>query len=55
MPNIPKIALSFLLAIIAFVVGKILVDNLGTSSRWLIILAVIIFYVIWWKFRRHNE
>ena len=55
MPNIPKIAISFILAIIFFVLGKLLVANFGVSSRWIIILAVIIFYIIWWQLRRPPE
>jgi intracellular septation protein A len=55
MPNIPKIALSFVVAIIFFVLGKYLAVNLGSASRWLIILAVIAFYAIWWSHHRRTK
>lgn len=50
-----KLAISLILAIIAFALGNALVTILGASSRWLIILAVIIFYVIWWNWRRPSK
>jgi hypothetical protein len=52
MPSLAKIAIGFVLAIIAFVIGNSLVTTLGASSRWLIILAVVIFYIAWWNLRR---
>jgi len=55
MSRLTKIAISFVFAILAFTLGNSLVTNLGASSRWLIILAVIIFYVVWWNFRRPSK
>ena len=55
MSRLPKLAVTFVLAIIFFALGNSLVTNLGASSRWLIILAVIIFYVVWWNFRRPSK
>ena len=52
MPNIPKVALSIFMAVIAFIIGRYVVFSLGVSSRWLIVLGVIIFYIAWWNLRR---
>ena len=52
MYSLPKLVISIILAIIAFALGNSLVTNLGASSRWLIILAVVIFYIVWWNLRR---
>jgi hypothetical protein len=55
MSRLPQLAFTFILAIIFFALGNSLVTNLGGSSRWLIILAVIIFYIVWWIFRRPSK
>jgi hypothetical protein len=52
MSSLPKLAISIVFAIIAFAIGNSLVTSFGASSRWLIILAVVIFYVVWWNLRR---
>ena len=50
-----KIAISFILALLAFALGNSIVTNLGASSRWLIILGVVIFYIVWWVLRRPSQ
>jgi hypothetical protein len=55
MSRLTKIALSFVFTLLAFALGNSIVTNLGASSRWLIILGVVIFYIVWWVFRRPSQ
>ena len=55
MPEIPKIIINMLLAMVFLIIGNLLVTYLGVSSRWLIILAVVIYYIVWWNLRRPSK
>ena len=49
MPNPRQLAIALLFAIIAFVIGSLLVNQWGENIRLFILIAVFIYYIIWYQ------
>jgi len=49
MSNLRYIVITLIYAAIAFAIGSFLVNQWGNNMRWFILIAVFIYYVIWYQ------
>ena len=46
--KIHPIVQSFIIAMIFFVLGRLMVIQMGTLGVWIVAILVIVFYTVWW-------
>ena len=46
---------SITIALIFFALGRLMVIRMGNTGIWVIVIALLVFYAIWWQMYQRNK